>query len=156
SHSQQAKPGSQKSSASSDTSRGQQIFSTNCIGCHGLDGKGSQRAPNIATNPQIQKLSMEEMMRIITDGVPGTGMPGFKQLGQPAVKAIVTYVRNLQGLGGSNKLPGDPGRGEKIFFGEAECGNCHMAHGRGGFMGPDLSTYGQTHSADVIKSAILD
>lgn len=156
SESQQPKPGLHKTPASSDASRGQKIFSTNCVGCHGLDGKGSQRAPNIATNPQVQKLSAEELINIISEGVPGTGMPAFKHLGQPAIKATAAYVKSLQGGGGSTKLPGDPNRGEKIFFGDAECGSCHMAHGRGGFIGPDLSAYGQTHSADVIKSAILD
>jgi cytochrome c oxidase cbb3-type subunit III len=30
-----------------------------------------------------------------------------------------------------------------------------MAGGRGGFIAPDLSTYGQTHSADAIKAAIV-
>ena len=156
SESQQAKPGSQKTAASSDISRGQQIFSTNCVGCHGLDGKGTQRAPNIATNPQVQKLSAQDLIHIIAEGVPGTGMPGFKHLGQPALQSIAAYLRSLQGLNGSTKLPGDPDRGEKLFFGEAGCGTCHMAHGRGGFIGPDLSTYGQNHSGDLIKSAILD
>jgi cytochrome c oxidase cbb3-type subunit 3 len=156
SESQQTKPGSRKTSVSTDTSRGQKIFSSNCVGCHGLDGKGSQRAPNIATNPQVQKFSVEELVHIISEGVPGTGMPAFKQLGQPAIKATVAYVRSLQGRGGSTKLPGDPTRGEKTFFGDADCGSCHMTRGRGGFIGPDLSSYGQTHSADVIKSAILD
>jgi putative heme-binding domain-containing protein len=31
-----------------------------------------------------------------------------------------------------------------------------MASGRGGFIAPDLSTYGQTHSVEQIKSAIVN
>lgn len=147
-----SKPASSISSSSS--SRGQQVFASNCVGCHGLDGTGSQRAPNIVSNPQVQKLSADELFRIVSEGVPGTGMPAFKRLGRAAINSTVAYVRSLQGKNASARLPGDPKRGEAIFFGSAECGNCHMAGGRGGFIAPDLSTYGQTHSADAIKTAI--
>jgi putative heme-binding domain-containing protein len=135
---------------------GEQVFASNCVGCHGLDGTGSQRAPNIISNPQVQKLSVKEMTRIVSEGVPGTGMPAFKRLGQPAIKATVAYVRGLQGNRASTALPGDPKRGEIIFFGDGQCANCHMAGGRGGFIGPDLSAYSQTHSADAIRSAIIN
>jgi cytochrome c oxidase cbb3-type subunit III len=150
-------PGSKsRIGARATSSNGAQIFASNCVGCHGLDGTGSQRAPNIVTNPQIVKLSSQEMFRIVSEGVPGTGMPAFKRLGQPAIKATVTYIRSLQGKRASAPLPGDPKRGETIFFAEGQCANCHLAAGRGGFMGPDLSTYGQTHSADAIRSAIIN
>jgi len=135
---------------------GQQIFASNCVGCHGLDGTGSQRAPNIVSNPQVQKLSAEEMFRIVSEGVPGTGMPAFKRLGRAAINSTVAYVRSLQGKNAPAALPGDPKRGEALFFGSAECGNCHMASGRGGFIAPDLSTYGQTHSAEAIRTAIVN
>lgn len=150
-------PGSKSRIGSpANSSNGAQIFASNCVGCHGLDGTGSQRAPNIVTNPQIVKLSSQEMFRIVSEGVPGTGMPAFKRLGQPAIKATVTYIRGLQGKRASAPLPGDPKRGETIFFAEGQCANCHMAGGQGGFIGPDLSTYGQTHSADAIRSAIIN
>jgi cytochrome c oxidase cbb3-type subunit 3 len=152
--SQQSRSKRGSSTPSLSGSRGQHIFASNCVGCHGLDGTGSQRAPNIVSNPQVQKLSAEEMFRIVSDGVPGTGMPSFKSLGPPAIRSTVAYVRSLQGKNASARLPGDPKRGEAIFFGAAECGNCHMAGGRGGFIAPDLSTYGQTHSAEAIKTAI--
>ena len=152
--SQQSHSKRASSTSSSSSSRGQQVFASNCVGCHGLDGTGSQRAPNIVSNPQVQKLSADEMFRIVSEGVPGTGMPPFKHLGQAAIKATVIYVRSLQGKNTPATLPGDPKRGEAIFFGSAECGNCHMVGGRGGFIAPDLSTYGQTHSAEAIKTAI--
>jgi cytochrome c oxidase cbb3-type subunit 3 len=152
--SQQSHSKRASSTSSSSSSRGQQVFASNCVGCHGLDGTGSQRAPNIVSSPQVQKLSAEEMLHIVSEGVPGTGMPPFKHLGQAAIKATVIYVRSLQGKNAPATLPGDPKRGEAIFFGSAECGNCHMAGGRGGFIAPDLSTYAQTHSADAIKTAI--
>lgn len=134
---------------------GQQIFSTTCAACHGLDGMGSERAPNIISNPQVQKLTASEMFTVISGGVPGTGMPSFRRLGKPAITSLVAYVKGLQGKNQTAPLPGDPKSGEALFFGNSQCSGCHMASGRGGFIGPDLSTYGQTHSVEQIKSAIL-
>lgn len=137
-------------------SSGQRVFATSCSGCHGLDGTGSQRAPNIVSNPQVQKLSADEIFRIVSEGVPGTGMPAFKQLGKATIAATVAYVRDLQGKKGPTRLPGDPKAGEAIFYGAGQCSSCHMVGGRGGFMGPDLSSYGQIHGVDAIKAAIVN
>src|SRR5438874_8990627 len=106
SFSQRQKPRSPGDDRSSST--GQQVFASNCSGCHGLDGTGTQRAPNIVTSLQVQKLSAAEMFRAISQGVPGTGMPAFQRLGKPAVNATVAYLRSLQGKNGSVFLPGDP------------------------------------------------
>jgi cytochrome c oxidase cbb3-type subunit III len=135
---------------------GRQIFSSNCAGCHGLDGKGTERAPNIATTVRVQKLSQEELQHIVSEGVPGTGMPSFRGLGANAVAAVAGYVRMMQNKGANAPLPGDPKRGEILFFGKGECSNCHMASGRGGFIAPDLTSYAQTHAAQQIKSAITN
>lgn len=152
----------QKTTASAPTEhanlrrRGAQIFASTCAGCHGFDGKGTQRAPNIATNPVVQKLSQKELTEILLHGVPGTGMPSFRSLGAGSIRAVAEYVQSIEDKDGSAPLPGDPKRGEAIFFSKGACSNCHMAAGRGGFIAPELTTYGQTHSAEKIKSAITD
>jgi cytochrome c oxidase cbb3-type subunit 3 len=133
-----------------------QIFATTCAACHGLDGMGSERAPNIITNSQVQRLSADELFSVISGGVPGTGMPGFRRLGKPTITSLVAYVKSLQGKNQTAQLPGNPKAGEALFFGSAQCSTCHMASGRGGFIAPDLSTYGQTHSAEQVKSAIVN
>ena len=155
-HSQQHPPGSRQPAPSARHSSGQQLFATTCAACHGLDGMGSERAPNIVTNPQIQKLSAAEVSRIVSAGVPGTGMPAFQRLGKLSIASVVAYLRDLQGKNRSAPLPGDPQRGQALFFASAQCSNCHMAAGNGGFIGPDLSTYGQTHTAEKIRSAITN
>lgn len=136
--------------------RGAQIFASTCAGCHGFDGKGTQRAPNIATNPVVQKLSQKELTEILRNGVPGTGMPPFQSLGAGSIRAVVEYMQSIEDKSGSAPLPGDSKRGEAIFFGKGACSTCHMAAGRGGFIAPELTTYGQTHSAEKIKSAITN
>src|SRR5439155_5052254 len=133
---------------------GQQIFASNCAACHGLDGRGGERAPKIATVPQVQRLSDDDVTRIVSDGVPGTGMPGFRNLTPPEIKAVVGDLRVLQGKNGSAPLPGNPQRGKAIFFGSAGCSSCHMIGGSGGFIAPDLTSYARTHAADKIRGAI--
>jgi len=32
---------------------GRQIFESSCSGCHGLDGRGAERATDISTRPQV-------------------------------------------------------------------------------------------------------
>ena len=137
------------------STQGQQAFTSTCAGCHGLDGRGAERAPNIAERPQVQRLSDAQIAKIIEHGIPGTGMPGFHALDHSQVQAIVAYLRILQGKKPIFALPGDPGRGEKAFFGQAGCSSCHMVSGKGGFIASDLSTYAGTHEMQQIRSAIV-
>ncbi len=134
--------------------RGKKIFASTCAGCHGLDGRGGERAPNIAENPKVLRFSDAQISHIIENGVPGTGMPAFHSLAHPDVQAVVAYLRSLQGTKRALKLPGDPDRGETIFFGKAGCSGCHMAAGKGGFIASDLSGYAHSHTVEQIRSAI--
>jgi cytochrome c oxidase cbb3-type subunit III len=136
------------------STRGKQTFASTCANCHGLDGRGGERAPNIAENPKVQRLPDAQIEHIIENGVPGTGMPAFRSLETTDVKAVVIYLRTLQGTKQTVKLPGDPVRGEAIFSGKAGCSSCHMIAGKGGFIASDLSAYARTHTADQIRSAI--
>jgi cytochrome c oxidase cbb3-type subunit 3 len=135
-------------------SQGEGIFSSMCASCHGLDGRGSERAPNIAQRPEVQHLSDGALVRIIQDGVPGTGMPAFRSLPAPDVNAVVAYLRVLQGASKSVRLPGNPQRGKELFFSKAKCSECHMVAGSGGFIASDLSSYARTHSLEEARRAI--
>jgi putative heme-binding domain-containing protein len=152
----QERSSSRKIDRTAQSQPGQQMFAANCSGCHGLDGTGSQRAPNIVSNPQVEKLSPEALHRIISHGVPGTGMPAFQQLGASAISSLVSYVRSLQGNNDSTPLPGDPKHGEEVFFGSGQCATCHMVSGKGGFIGPDLTSYAQSRMPEKVKQAIND
>jgi len=141
------------------STRGKQIFASACGGCHGLDGRGGERAPNIAESQKVQKLSDPQIFHIIENGVPGTGMPAFHSLAHSDVQAVIAYLHSLQGAKRTGtqrtlKPPGDPDRGEIIFFGKAGCSGCHMAAGKGGFIASDLSGYARSHAVEQIRSAI--
>jgi cytochrome c oxidase cbb3-type subunit 3 len=134
---------------------GNRIFAASCASCHGLDGRGGERAPNIA-GPKVQRLSNAQLSHIIENGIPGTGMPAFHSFESADINAVVTYLRTLQGTKKVVKLPGDPSRGETIFFGKAGCSTCHMAAGKGGFIASDLSGYARLQAVEQIRSAIIN
>jgi cytochrome c oxidase cbb3-type subunit 3 len=133
---------------------GQHIFASSCASCHGLDGRGGERAPNIATRPEIQHLTDAALAGIIQSGVPGAGMPAFHSLSAAEIKAVVAYLRVLQGATQSVATTGDSVRGKELFFGRAGCAACHMVSGSGGFIAADLTGFAQTYSATEIRMAI--
>ena len=145
-----------ESADSESVVEGKRIFSTTCAACHGLDGRGGERGPDVAGKLEVQRLSDQDLLRIVQDGKAGTGMPSFGSLGWPQVQAVVRYLRNLQGQIPAEKMPGDPARGRVLFFGKAECSQCHMAKGEGGFIAGDLTRYAGLQSADNIRGAITD
>jgi cytochrome c oxidase cbb3-type subunit III len=104
----------------------------------------------------MQQLSDEEVFRIVRDGIPAQGMPSFDFLAASEIRSIVSYLRSLGGQSPQQPLRGDPARGQELFFGKAECGSCHMIRGKGGFLGADLTGYGQSHGPDEVREGILN
>ena len=135
---------------------GRQVFENRCAGCHGLDGRGGERAPDIATRAAAQRRSDATIAHIVRAGIPSAGMPAFSTLDDSSLQGLVAYLRRLQGRTGAAKLPGDPARGKSLFFGNARCSECHTLAGAGGFMASDLSSYARTHGPDDIRQAILN
>lgn len=135
---------------------GKQVFENRCAGCHGLDGRGGERAADIATRVATQRQSDEAIAHIIRAGIPSAGMPAFAMLDDSSLKALVAYLRFLQGRTGIGKLPGDAARGRSLFFGKAGCSECHTLAGAGGFLASDLSFYARNHGPDDIRQAILN
>ena len=154
---QRGHPATRKNQAGrSAAADGRKLFDSVCATCHGLDGRGGERGPNIATRPEVQQLSDEETLRILQAGIPVAGMPAFSALGVPKLLAVMGYLRILQGGSKVASIPGDPQRGKSLFFGKAGCVNCHTINGAGGFLGADLSSYGSNVSIEEIRSAITD
>jgi putative heme-binding domain-containing protein len=132
-----------------------QTFENRCAGCHGMDGRGGERAPDIATSQKVQRSTDAALTEIINRGIPAGGMPSFSTLDAPTIRAVVKYVRFLQGKTGSAALPGNPQNGKAIFFGRERCSDCHLAGGEGGFIAPDLSSYGRQRPLEEIRDAII-
>ena len=150
---QAAQPAPSTSKASA--SPGRQIFSSTCASCHGLDGRGGERGPDIVTRPEITRLSDEDTLKILRSGIPGKGMPPFAALGGAKLSSVLSYLRTLQGNRTLAPVAGDAALGKELYRGKANCSECHMVNGAGGFLGPDLSNYAENHSAADIRSAIV-
>jgi len=136
-------------------SAGQQIFDTACASCHGLDGRGGERAPDIATRAEIARLSDPELLKVLRAGIPDKGMPPFAALGSAKLSVLLSYIRSLQGKGTGVPVVGNTEKGKELYWGKAGCSECHMVNGAGGFLGPDLSKYGENHSVAEIHAAIV-
>jgi cytochrome c oxidase cbb3-type subunit 3 len=139
-----------------DTSNvdGKQAFESRCAGCHGLDGRGGERAPDIALNRKTRQRSDDELTQIVRRGLPETGMPPFASLGSN-VKNVVAYLRQLQGKNESARFPGNARKGRGLFYGKARCSECHAVTGSGGFIASELTGFGGNRSPDEIRQAII-
>ena len=80
---------------------GARQFATTCGGCHGLDGSGSAKGSAIAKLPAVIARSDDELVSIVHNGVPGKGMPPMAALGEDNIRAVVRYLRTLQGVSGT-------------------------------------------------------
>jgi cytochrome c oxidase cbb3-type subunit 3 len=85
--------------------------------------------------------------------VPGTAMPPNK-LTDDEVWQIVSYLRTLEKPPAAAK--GDARRGESLFFGATRCSSCHIVNGRGGRLGPELTTVGSARSRAYIVESIRE
>jgi cytochrome c oxidase cbb3-type subunit 3 len=137
-----------------DATAGARTFSTNCSGCHGFDGRGGERAHNIATTRQVMSLSDDDLISILRNGITGTGMPSFAYLQNKGITDVVAYLRVLQGKVTVVKVKGDAKAGHDLFYGKAGCAQCHLIKGLGGFMGPDLTEFASGMALENIVLAI--
>jgi cytochrome c oxidase cbb3-type subunit 3 len=126
-----------------------------CAACHGLDARGSERGPNLATKSDVVQKGDKELFEILKVGRTAAGMPSFASYTSARLSSLVAYLRLLQGQRGSEPLPGDPVPGRALFFGKAKCADCHMISGQGGFWGPDLTIYAARMNADELRGRIL-
>ena len=163
------KDSSSRPASAASTEAGKKVFDRNCAGCHGLDARGGEHAPNIANNPELQRMADAQLIRIVHDGAASGAMPAFgSTLKDGEIKAVVGYLRSLQGRSGGEaaaaKLPGDPAAGRLLFFGtnggKAGCAECHSVvvegAGAGGFIAPDLTTYAEAREPAEILRAITN
>jgi cytochrome c oxidase cbb3-type subunit 3 len=81
---------------------GKQTFTQNCAACHRSDG-GGQIGPNLADDYWIHGAALEQIHKIVTDGVLEKGMPPWGKVLKPAqVDAVVAYVSSLRGTNPPN------------------------------------------------------
>lgn len=135
---------------SPETGRG--LFQRSCSGCHGENARGG-RGPDLTTGKWRWGGSDADILHNIQQGIPGTQMPAFP-MAENEARAILAFLRRVQGQAGAEPVTGDPQKGGRLFFGAAQCSRCHMFGGRGGRLGPDLTWIGSEKAAGELRRAI--
>ncbi len=137
-----------------DVEAGAKIFRSHCAECHGLRGEGG-RGPSLATGEFFHGSSDADLLRNISDGIPGTEMPGTF-FSPTQVWQAAAYVRSLGEAGNKETVAGDRAKGAELFRGKGGCTACHLMRGEGGRQGPDLSYIGTQRSAAHLTESILN
>ncbi len=132
-------------------SDGQRSFEARCGGCHGGDGKGGVRAPDIVTPGLVKQRSAEEMAELITDGLPDFGMPGF-QVPEPELSALIAFYRTQASPASDALVSGDAAKGETLFG--QRCSGCHLRGDGMRMVGPDLSAIGSQRTLPELRAAL--
>jgi cytochrome c oxidase cbb3-type subunit 3 len=127
------------------------LYSENCAGCHGPEGRGGA-AIALADPVYLAIADDTAIRRVISNGVRGTAMPAFAEsaggmLTDKQIDVITKEIRSRwtrQGiLSGANPPPyapkseGDAQRGEVAY--KAYCESCHGSGGHGGPKGSAIA-----------------
>src|SRR3984957_15408746 len=73
---------------------GRQTFLTRCASCHGTTGNGGEFAPGITT--RIPLRTDDDLVRILHNGLPGSGMPAFPDIVDPDRAHLIAYLPTLR------------------------------------------------------------
>jgi len=126
------------------------LYSENCAGCHGQDGRGGLAIA--LADPVYLAIAGDPLIRaVIAKGMPGTAMPAFSEksggmLTNRQIDVITREIRSRWGRPGNlaatppsyeAKSVGDAHRGEVAF--KTYCESCHGSGGRGGKKGSAIT-----------------
>lgn len=138
---------------------GEYQFRLNCAFCHGLGARGGGRGPDLTHAQKRHGNTDSEIFHNIHDGISGTAMPAATNGGigvgmtDEEIWQVVTYIRSVQVKVPAQPL-GNPQHGRELFNGTAACSNCHMIQGKGGRLGPDLTTAGSSRSTEYFVDSV--
>ncbi|MEK7245814.1 MAG: ethylbenzene dehydrogenase-related protein [Pseudomonadota bacterium] len=146
-------------SALADVEPGRVVYDRWCAGCHGAKGDGNgPAAPFLMPKPRdftlgVYKYKSTEggsppsdgdIARMIAEGMPGTAMPGWKDvLGGAGRRQVVAYIKKFSDIfefekpGQAISLAGQPpaspqavSAGREVYR-KAKCSECHGDTGKG-------------------------
>jgi cytochrome c oxidase cbb3-type subunit 2 len=73
---------------------GQKLFRRHCAQCHGEEGLGTERAPDLHS-PSVRKATPGELAWFLKNGNLPAGMPSWAQLPDQRRWQLVAYLKSL-------------------------------------------------------------
>jgi len=137
-----------------DLENGQQLFQTLCARCHGILGEGGE-GPSLKRAQLSYATDDDTLVSIIVGGIPGTGMPGSRQLRGGDERDVAAYVRSLGQLP-EEPMPGDPTAGQLVYQDAGNCSSCHILDGEGTGIGPELSNVGLRRNVAYLRQSVIN
>jgi putative heme-binding domain-containing protein len=139
-------------SASGDLATGKKIFDSQCAWCHGNDGDGGM-GPNLHGKLR-NAADLKSIVNIVSSGIPGTDMPGFSgPLTERARQQAAAYVQSLSRVV-PRPVSGNTQRGAELYQ-STGCVSCHAIDGRGGIVGPDLTSIAARRGPAYLRESIV-
>ena len=138
---------------------GEYQFRSNCAFCHGLGAQGGGRGPDLTRAQKHHGSTDGELFHNIHDGIAGTAMPAATNGGigvgmsDEEIWQVITYIRSVEKKASAAET-GGAAHGKELFYGSAGCGTCHMVNGKGGRLGPDLSSTGASRSVEYLTESL--
>jgi cytochrome c oxidase cbb3-type subunit III len=138
--------------AATDVATGHRIFDAQCAWCHGAGGEGGT-GPNLHGRLR-HATTLNSIVDIVINGIPGTDMPSFRLgLTDRSARQASAYVQSLSRVA-ARPGPGNAERGAAIYQ-SSGCGSCHVVDGRGGVLGPELTTIGARRGPPYLREAVV-
>lgn len=145
---------------------GRELYMEKCSQCHGETGRGDGVAEpymrpmprdftagvyKVRTTASGELPTDDDLKRIIRNGMPYTGMPGWPRLNEREIENLVYFIKTFNddfagpyGVPELVEIPSPPGLSEesiergRVVYEENQCFDCHGALGRGD--GPSATT----------------
>jgi putative heme-binding domain-containing protein len=130
------------------------VYAAQCSQCHGPTGD-QVAGVDLRSGRFRNATSDDDLRRIVTNGLPGTSMPG-RRLEPAQLTAIVAYVRNMRDFNSASVAAGNAAHGLTVFEGTGRCASCHAVAGKGAHVAPDLSEIGSSRNAAALQQSLLD
>lgn len=140
--------------APADIAYGARVYDAQCTTCHGSNGDGVGGV-NLASGRFRNGVTDQDLARIITRGIPGTGMLAFK-FDDAELTGVIAFLRSMNSIDRGSVKPGDAVRGRALFVGKGGCTACHRVGSEGPRAAPDLSDVGANRSAGSLARSLID
>jgi cytochrome c oxidase cbb3-type subunit III len=143
-----------------------ELYATNCVACHGNEGGVIGPSISVLDPFYVAVVPWDVLKKVIAEGLPGTGMPGFAQSsgGELTDEQVEILVKGIKAKGNTQNegnLPpysaplGDAGRGSEVY--NQYCAGCHGQLGQGGKDGGSVVEPDYLHlvSDQYLRSVII-